>query len=558
MLRYDTRNFTDSQREALAWRAHEYKDFALPRLRAWNYDLCRQHRKGWVEEDFDESGQVVAMRTVYDRPKPGCRQCAIIFRKHQRVSIMWLYLKKRALLADTMGTGKTTSAGGLIAMLLETGELPEVGRVIVVPRAPAVQQWRDELLRMMPGLTIALAEGTKRKRLETYASNWDVLLIGPEMIRQKDDFAALRHVPLAALICDDIDPLRNPETETSYVLDKLGEQADRYVVMSGTPLQKRLPELHAVLDGLGGLRVFGSLDAFTRRYIRAEWIVDHDRAGREFKRQQIVGYQNLDDLKRRMAPLVLRRTAEDLDDVDMPAIQPEDVYLGLYPQQRAKYDELRQGVLRIMKEEGTEVKHTTALSRIHYGAAICAGLAALGEPDGPRTSVKLDWIESKLMDGGDLEDEKVVIFARLKNSVRALQGRLAARGIGFETIWGDERDQRKRYASQQRFWEDPTCRVMIGTSAMEQSLNLQISRHLINVDMILNPARMAQLAGRVRRDGSAYRTVYVHNLLTHDTQEARYMAMLEREAALAAHIWDENDELFRALDATELLRLITG
>jgi SNF2 family DNA or RNA helicase len=558
MLRYDTRNFSNSQREALAWKAHEYKDFALPPLTAWNYALCRKHRNGWVEQDFNEAGEVTAERTVYDRPMPGCRQCGIHFRKHQRVSIMWLYLKKRALLADTMGTGKTTSAAGLIALLLETGELPEVGRVVIVPRAPALYQWREELLRMIPGLDIAMAEGTKRKRMETYSSEWQVLLIGPEMLRQKDDFAALRHIPLAALICDDIDPLRNPDTETSYTLDKLGEQADRYVIMSGTPLQKRLPELHAVLDGIGGLGALGGLDAFTRRYVRSEWVVDHDRSGREFKRQQIVGYQNLDELKRKMAPLVLRRTADDLDDVDLPAIQPEDVFLSLYPSQRAKYDELRQGVIRIMKEQGTEVKHTTALSRIHYGAAICAGLAALGEPDGPRTSVKLDWIESKLMDGGDLEDEKVVIFARLKNSVRALQARLTARGIGFETVWGDEPDKRKRHASQQRFWEDPACRVMIGTSAMEQSLNLQVSRHLINADMILNPARMAQLAGRIRRDGSAYRTVYVHNLLTHDTQEARYLAVLEREAALASHIWDETDELFRSLSSTELLRLITG
>ena len=85
-----------------------------------------------------------------------------------------------------------------------------------------------------------------------------------------------------------------------------------------------------------------------------------------------------------------------------------------------------------------------------------------------------------------------------------------------------------------------------------------MARHLINMDTILNPSRMQQLAGRIRRDGSAYSQVFVLNLLTYNTQEARYMPMLEREQALANWIWDENDQLFNALDPVQLLQLIGG
>src|SRR5690606_10984415 len=146
----------------------------------------------------------------------------------------------------------------------------------------------------------------------------------------------------------------------------------------------------------------------------------------------------------------------------------------------------------------------------------------------------------------------------LKNSVRALQYRLRAQGVGFVTVWDDEPDKSKRAAAQERFWEDPRCRVLIGTKSIDQSLNLQVSRHLVNMDMILNPARMEQLAGRIRRDGSAYQHVFVHNLLTVRTQEERYLPLLEREAALAAHIWDENSQLFNALSPMALLQLISG
>ena len=97
----------------------------------------------------------------------------------------------------------------------------------------------------------------------------------------------------------------------------------------------------------------------------------------------------------------------------------------------------------------------------------------------------------------------------------------------------------------------------MGTSAIEQSLNLQCARHLINVDMIPNPARMTQLAGRISRDGSQHKTVYVHNLLTYDTQEENYLPVLEREQALIDTVWDSTSELFRQLSGLELLQLFS-
>jgi hypothetical protein len=46
--------------------------------------------------------------------------------------------------------------------------------------------------------------------------------------------------------------------------------------------------------------------------------------------------------------------------------------------------------------------------------------------------------------------------------------------------------------------------------------------------------------------------------LTVNTQEELYLPLLEREAALAAHIWEENSQLFNALSPLALLQLISG
>lgn len=558
MLSFDTRNMDDERREALAWKVHNLDDFKLPHLDAWNYDPCRQHKMGWDKTVVVDGEERTAK--VYDEPFPGCRKCAIIFHKHQRVSIAWLYLRKRALLADTMGTGKTTSAAGMLALMLQTGELADVrdggkGRAIITPRAPALHQWHDELKRMMPGLNVLMAQGSQAERNRAYAQDWQVLLIGPEMLLNDSD--KLERIPVSAFITDDIDTIRNPDNRQAAVIKRLGRRADRFVMMTGTPLQKRLPELHSVLDPIGGLEVFGSLKAFESRYIKMDSESSYDpNLGRRTSSKKVTGYKRLDEVKRKMAPMVLRRTADQLDDVNMPTIMPNDVMLDLYPAQRAKYKELQKGVLTILREEGIDTKHTTALTKIHYGAQICGGLATLGEPDGPGTSVKMDWTLEKLT--GELENEKVVIFANYKNTVRALQDRFRENNIGFTTVWGEDPNKARRRQAQERFWEDPRCRVLIGTKAIEQSLNLQVSRHLVNIDLIMNPARMEQLAGRVRRNGSRFEHVYVHNLLTTDTQEERYLPSLEREAALSGFIWGENSQLFQALSPTALLHLISG
>ena len=134
---------------------------------------------------------------------------------------------------------------------------------------------------------------------------------------------------------------------------------------------------------------------------------------------------------------------------------------------------------------------------------------------------------------GDLESEKVVIFCQFTNTVAALSARLARRGIKHVKIWGRDTRPTSRATAQNQFWDDPGTRVLIGTTAIEQSLNLQVSRFLINIDQIINPARMQQLAGRIRRDGSRYQSVYVVNLFARGTQEEAYLDILRREQALA-------------------------
>lgn len=586
----DARTLDPDRRAQIAWRAHQAPDIQLPDLALFNTAPCRLH----------------------DALDPGCQHCGIRLRRHQRVGVAWLYWAGSGLLADSVGLGKTAQVAGVIAMCKQAGEVGSHGRVVVIARAAAVPQWAEELRRFVPSLAVSAATGTRKKRINAYLADWEVMVISPQTLISQDgkDLEYLLEFPVAMVVYDDTDAMRHHQNRTTHAVKKLAERAGRVIGVHGTPLQKRLPELHSFLEPVGGRAAFGSLTQFKRRYVATEpvyiWVKASDeeqaliaryrelrktgatreqatqamraenrlparwgpddvarletanRTGRAVQRKVLkdVGLREgvLPEFRALLAPLVLRRTADDVDDVELPAIQMNTVWLDPSPQQKARYADLRKGVLTRLKDGQESVTRSEAVAKFMHGWQICSGLATLDE--GRDDSSKLDWTMDRLT--GDLDGDKVVVFINFKPNVAALASRLAREGIGHVLLWGNEQSSAERHQRLTRFRSDPACRVLIGTTTIEQSLNLQAARHLIAVDTILNPARMMQLAGRIRRTGSAYKTVYVHQLLLRGTQEDGYRALLEREQALADAVWDDKSELFGAVSPVQLMQLVAG
>jgi hypothetical protein len=452
-------------------------------------------------------------------------------------------------------THNTLCVATLIAMMAEAGEL-EKGRVVIVCRAAAVSQWVKELHRMLPMLNSVAAGGTVRKRLKTYSDPWDIMVIGRELFLK--DHEAIDQFNLQLIVADDVDSLRNRKNRIAWALKRSARNTPRCVVVNATPLQKRLAELHSVLELVGGREIFGSETNFLRTYTRSEKVNIYARGGRRLTQSKVVGYQNIEQFKSLIEPLTLRRTAADLDDVTMPALNSSEVWLDLHPAQSSKYKEIQQGVLKIIKSgKVAEMTQLQAITIFQKAAAVCAGLATIGEDDGPGASSKLDWIVEQVTEG-DLSDEKVVVFVAHKKTLLALQARLDASGVKNVSISGLDSNPKHRAEAVAQFWDDPECRVLAGTSALESSLNLQTAAHIILCDLIMNPARVTQLIGRIQRVGSAHSQVYVHTLLTTDTLEEGYMAKLETESALSDTVFDSTSEIFEALPPLALLQLIAS
>lgn len=511
-------------------------------------------------------------------PHPLCLRCGVIPRDHQWVGALRMYTGLPGLLSDTVGSGKTATALMALAMYKQMGYLSYGRRcVIIVPPAAMHDPWAKDLARLVPGLDVIIADRGPAKRRALYEGQWEVAVIscrtfapaGGKVKPRPGDVALLLNAPVGIMVCDDLDELRTPGTKVQRAVIAMARKCDRVHLLHATPLQKRLMEIWSFLLAVNGAAQnrLGSEEYCRQRFVTQVRKVikvpdPSDPTGRTMMRKQVwvdSGMKKSPELvaefRRRIAPLVLRRTSADLIDVTLPEIQVNQVWLDLSASQRRRYEALRGGVLTRLKAGGEEVSYTEAAAAFTRGQQICGGLASLDEgPEDRDASAKLDWVMDKLT--GDLSEEKVIVFVHNKGNVQALSDRLTEEKIGHVLMWSSMTDKRRRANRLRLFREDPRARILVGTTTIKTSLNLQVARHIIGVDTILNPAGMHQLIGRARRQGNPYPMVFFHWLLARNTQEDAYPALLRREQETADLVWDETSDVRWMLSPRQLLTMV--
>jgi SNF2 family DNA or RNA helicase len=552
----DAALLTDDQRRSAAVRIRQAGDITpWPDLEWFNSSPCAAHADTGLN--------------------PLCRRCGIRLRKHQRTGSTWMYLGLPGLLSDTMGSGKTAQVLAMLAMCKQNGELGTHNRAVIVCKAAAVNNaWGDEIRRLTPGLRLIVADGSREERIAAYMGDWEVAVVSDRTFApasgakrsREGDVEYIRQFPIGILVYDDVDQMRNHETRAHWAIMRLAADCTRVVGLHATPLQKKLIELYCFLLPVGGEEALGSLTRVRTRYVTRKrvWIRTADRGDKQGRKvvRRAIWVDNgivsdparVAEFRKAIAPLVLRRTAEDLDgDTELPAIQVNPIAIELNPRQRSRYNELRTGVLRrLTAAGGVEITKAESGAVFTRGQQICSGLAALD--DGIDDSAKLDQVMTALT--GDLAADKSVVFIYFRPNVAALSQRLKDEGLGHVLMWSTETDKRERSRRLARFRDDPACRVLVGTTTIEASLNLQCARHIIAVDTILNPARMSQVVGRVRRQGSAYSTVYFHHLLAVNTQEDGYLELLRREQSMSDAVWNETSDIFTTLSPRQQMMLV--
>lgn len=440
----------------------------------------------------------------------------------------------RALLADDMGLGKTLQA---IAATVVLRRHQDVRRALVVCPSSLKHQWVREVERFS-GLEALAIQGSPNARLALYRRRAAFSMVNYEVVLRDWELIQNELSP-DLLILDEAQRIKNWRTKTAAAVKRL--ETPFAFVLSGTPLENRLEDLYSLMQVVDP-RALGPL----WRYLLDFHVTD--------ERGKVLGYRNLNELRRRLAPVMLRRD-KSLVKGQLPERIDHHLDIELDRRQRDLHDEamsaatwLAQIATRRPLTPPEEKRLMASLQRARM-ACNAAGLVDKKSVGSPKLTELESLLEQLCLEGG----RKVVVFSQWERMTHMAEGTARTLGLGTVRLHGGVPSARRGKLID-RFRDDPAIQVFLSTDAGGVGLNLQAASALINLDLPWNPAVLEQRIGRIHRLGQS-EPVQVISIMARDSYEERIAALIGSKRELFRNVMtDEATEdtlglSRRALDA---------
>ncbi|MFC7597191.1 SNF2-related protein [Terrabacter sp. GCM10028922] len=446
------------------------------------------------------------------------------------------------ILADDMGLGKTLQVIATLARAHDRGELgtrgPEArGSVLVVAPTSVVGTWLGELETFAPHLAVASVTATERKRgvpLSDVVADAEVVITSYAVLRLDD--AAFQAVRWGGVVLDEAQFVKNRQAKTHVAARRLG--APFTIAVTGTPLENSLMDLWSLLS-LTAPGLYPRPDLFTKSYRKP--IESGERP------------ELLDLLRRRIRPIMLRRTKEQVA-IDLPPKQIQVVGLDPHPVHRHIYDQHlqreRQRVLGLLDDpEANRVAILAALTRLRQLALDPVLVDEVHA--GKATAAKIEFLVDQLRELA-AEGHRALVFSQFTGFLRIVEAALTRAGIHTAYLDGSTTD---RQSVVRGFREGDATAFLISLKAGGFGLTLTEADYVYVLDPWWNPAAEAQAIDRAHRIGQN-RPVTVYRLVSAGTIEEKVVALQERKRDLFQRVVDEGGSLSGAITSDDVRDLL--
>lgn len=484
-----------------------------------NERLLLAQREQVLLAELEATGQLLSLGELLKVP----------LYEYQLRGAIFLACRGRSILGDDMGLGKTIQTMAAIEILVrERG----VSRVLVIAPASVKYQWETEI-RKFTDRSVQVVEGLKDAREELYTADCFYKLVNYEqVVRDLDLLNAWKpHV----IVLDEAQRIKNWESKTSRAVKKM--VSPYAIVLTGTPLENKLEELYSIVQFVDARRLGPAFE-----FLHEHRVLDDQG--------NLIGYQHLDRIRERLAPILLRRTRAEVL-TQLPARTDSISYVELRPEQRTPYDEQVTTLARLMQKGLlTDVDRKRILACISNMRLICNSTYLYDKET--HISPKLDEFRVVIDDLMSSGEHKAVIFSQWETMLHQAAKMLDAIGVVYTLLHGGMSGKERR-AVMARFQEHD-CRMFLSTDAGGVGLNLQAADTVINLELPWNPAVLEQRIARVHRMGQQ-RPVRVVNFVTRNSIEERVMASLEAKRSLFGSVFDGDTDAvdFAAIGTTTFM-----
>lgn len=416
--------------------------------------------------------------------------------RFQEAGEEFIRMRKRVLLGDEMGTGKTVQT---IAASVRSG----VKCTLILCPKKLIYNWKSEWETWTNKVVHIVGTNSYGDSLYKSGSTLnlaDVYIANYEKASILEKHA--KHFQFVAF--DEAHYLKNANAKRTKAAMKVGAIAPYRVAITGTPVVNNLTELHTIIKLIGQSENFPNFENY--------YMVRGKARLRRVKELN----QHL------LRTCYIRREKKDVLK-DLPEKIRQQIYVPMSDEVRKLYDTALHDLSTYLakhkgrsEEQISNAMKNETLVKVNYLKQI----AVRG-----KIEAAADIVEGTIEEG-----EKVVIFAHHKETVDHLMERFKMHNP--VRITGSEDDVQTHSAVQQFQNNDTVKLVICSLKAASVGLTLTAARTVYFFELGWTPAEMTQAEDRCHRKG-AKDTVYAKYLLAENSIDNHIYGIIERKRALS-------------------------
>lgn len=455
----------------------------------------------------------------------------------QHVAVEFVKLVKNCIIADKVGLGKTVEGFGAMQALYDDGEIEKA--FIVVPSS-LKRKWQKDIKKLL-GVHATILEGTKGNRPKIYKEWMDgdnlFIIVSYDTLRR--DWSYIKNfIPkLFGIVLDEVQRIKNKESQRSQAMREISlhEYCNSKIGLSATYIETGLQDMFGAMYVIDD-RVFGeNYMSFCDRYLEISYmgkIEGASKAGVKMARQKM----QLCSIRRR------KPQVSDQLKAHLPKVNENTLWLELSKVEKTLYNEILGGVtdkIHNMEKKG-QVGNAIAITQMQLLQQ--AVLSTEMFDYHIKKSTKIEALVDMLPE--IIEENKVLIFCHFTKFIDCLQDALNEVGIKSYAMHGKRKEglDKNRQDTVDAFSESKDTRVLIASDILAEGIDCPAASYVINTDLLWNPAKMTQRAGRIDRLNQTAENLYVINLLTQGSIEEMMLDVVYQRYELALAVQDDGVE----------------
>jgi len=399
-----------------------------------------------------------------------------------------------AVLADEAGLGKSIQAiAGIEILRRDRG----IQRAVIISPSTLRLQW-SRLIRKFCGEEAVVVNGTQAERQAQYARRAAYTITDYE--HAPKDVAALTRLAPEVAVLDEAERIRNWRSKTAEAVKQI--DASFRWILTGSTLEDRLDDLYSVMQFVDQ-RLLGPLWLFNRRY----YIFD----GRKN-----IGHKNLDELRRRLSRVMLRRLYKEVTS-QTPSLVQKEYFIPLCKEQRHVHDATLNELTPLLSGRRTTARRQRIRKHLKTLGAACVA-PQLFDRSILTPSPKLEELVSIIVPWLH-RGRRVVVFTAWARAARLVSDFVTKADIPHGVIVEETSAAQKR-ALVETYNSSEGHSLLIVTDRGSAGLNLKESDVAVNLEVPFRGTVWTQRLQRVHATRARGMT-YVLSLLAEDSLEER-------------------------------------